>query len=191
MHIAAAWGARERFADSVQLLPRTLLKGQRVLIAVIAIVTWLALVGGILSEYILEGAGVHTHSVTLYAAYDLLQPAPTSFGTLRVSRAGLVPVDDGVKVDVTLLVNNTTNAQADAPRLEDMRLITSDGTDVNLQRPAGWNGPAVLPAFSSNTIDLEYKAPINAGLLWLEYNDLYGQWPLRMTLGNTPLEPQP
>lgn len=190
MHIAAAWTARERFADNVQVLPRTLLKGQRLLIAVIAVVTWLALVGGILSQYILESAGVHTHATTLYAAYDLLQPAPTRFGTLRVSRADLVPVNDGVKVEVTLLVNNTTNAQADAPRLEDMRLITSDGVDVNLQRAPGWNGPAVLPALSSNTIQLEYTAPPNAGLLWLEYNDLSSQWPLRMTLGNTPLGPQ-
>jgi len=189
MHSTAASATRDRIALNVQELPRTLLSGQRLLVASIISVTWLALIGGILSYYILASAGGHTHSVTSYAAYDLLQPAPTSYGTLQVSRADMVPADDVVKVDVTLTVSNAQALQTDAPRIEDLRLITTDGTDVNL-RPVGWNGPAVLTANSKNTIQLEYTAPLNAGLLWLEYTDPAGQWPLRMILGDAPGGPQ-
>src|SRR5690348_4280228 len=178
MHIAATSAARERFADNLQVVPRALLSGQRLLIGIIAGVTWAALVGAILSYYILASAGVHIHSTTSYAAHDLLQPARTSFGTLTVVRADLVPVDDVVKVDVTLSVANTGSAQVDAPRLEDLRLITSNGAEAKIGR-AGWSGPAVLLAGTNDTIDLEYTASPNAGLLWLEYTDSLALWPDR------------
>ena len=80
-------------------------------------------------------------------------------------------------------VDNNRDAQVDAPRFEDLRLINSLGGEAK-PKPGGWIGPAVLIAHSSATVDLTYLAPPDMGLLWLEYRDPAGLWPLRVVVGS-------
>jgi hypothetical protein len=166
--------------------PRRLLDGQYALIAMIVGVTWLALIGAALSSYILtegSGGGAGHHSLPSYAAYNTQEAAPTSFGSLLVTRSELTPVGDSVEVHVSMRVDNNQDAQIDAPRLEDLRLIDTHEAEAN-PKPGAWRGPAVLIAHSSATVDLTYLAPQDVGLLWLEYRDPAGQWPVRVVLGS-------
>ena len=68
-------------------LPRPRVAGQAVLLGVIAGVTWLAMMGAYVSSYVVG------HPVELlprtYAAYDMSQVAPTSYGSIAISRADL------------------------------------------------------------------------------------------------------
>ncbi|HTD76439.1 MAG TPA: hypothetical protein VK898_02300 [Chloroflexota bacterium] len=173
--------------------PRRLLRDHHVLMAVIAGVTWLALVGGVLSTDILSagaaGAGSHHSGLPSYAAYNSNELVPTSFGSLQVTRADLTPQADLTEVHVSMHVVNNQDAQIDAPRFEDLRLINTNETEAKPQ-PGGWNGPAVLIGHSSATVELTYLAPRDMGLLWLEYRDPRITWPLRVVLGSAPA-PQP
>jgi hypothetical protein len=166
--------------------PRRPLDGQHLLIAVIAGVTWLALIGGVLSSDILSngsGGGARHHSLPSYVAYNTQEVAPTSFGSLSVTRAELTPLADSLEVHVSIRVDNTQDTQIDAPRLEDFRLINARGAEAN-PTPGAWSGPAVLMAHSSATVDLTFLALRGVGLLWLEYRDPAGQWPIRVALGS-------
>jgi hypothetical protein len=188
MQIASPDARSGRLSAWAAAYPRHLFSGQHVLIGVIAGVTWLALIGGVLSDYIFsQGAAASRHSLPSYVAYNTLQAAPTSFGSLLVTRADLTTSADGVQLDVSLHVDNTRDTQVDAPRLEDLRLINTLGAQANVAI-ARWSGPAVLIPHSSGTVDLEFLAPRDAGLLWLEYRDPSGQWPIRVALGGA--EPQ-
>jgi len=150
----------------------------------IAGVTWLAMIGGVLSSYIVinAGGGDHSHGLPSYAAYNTLEAAPTSYGTVQVTHADMVSSETSVNVDVSMFVANNGDSQADAPRIEDLRLVNSYGEDLNTA-PVKWSGPAVIVAHSTATVDLSFQAPLHAGLMWLEYRDPYGQWPIRITLG--------
>ena len=193
MHIALPGAGSGPVSALAEASPRRLLNGQHLLMAVIAGVTWLALIGGILSSDILSAGSVgaaHGHSgLPSYAAYNMQEVVPTSFGSLSVFRAELTPADDLVEVHVAVHVANTQDKQVDAPRLEDLRLINTHGAEAK-PKPLAWSGPAVLIAHSSATIDLTYLAPRDMGLMWLEYRDPGIQWPLRVVVGSA-LVPQP
>lgn len=186
---AGSWSV----AALAEASPRRLLDGQHVLIAVIAGVTWLALVGGILSSDILSagaaGGGSHHSGLPSYAAYNSQELVPTSFGSLQVTRADLTPLTDVTEVHVSMHVVNNQDAQIDAPRFENLRLINTHEAEAK-PRPGGWSGPAVLVGHSSATIELTYEAPRDMGLLWLEYRDPALRWPLRVVLGSA-VAPQP
>ena len=186
MHSALPGTGGRPVGTLVAASPRRLLDGQRLLIAIITGVTWLALVGGILSSHILSdgsGRGTHHHSSPSYAAYNTQEVAPTSFGSLSVTRAELTPLADSLEVHVSMRLDNTQDAQIDAPRLEDFRLINARGAEAN-PTPGAWSGPVVVMAHSSATVDLAFLALRDAGLLWLEYRDPAGQWPIRVVLGS-------
>jgi hypothetical protein len=193
MHIALPGAGSGPVAAWAEASPPRLLTGQHALIAVIAGVTWLALIGAVLGSNILSdgsgGGASHHSSLPSYAAYNMQEVAPTSYGSLSVFRADLTPVADLVEVHVSVRVDNNQDAQVDAPRFEDLRLINTHGAEAKPQ-PGGWSGPAVLIAHSSATVDLNYLAAQDMGLLWLEYRDPAGKWPIRVVLGSA-LAPQP
>jgi hypothetical protein len=85
-------------------------------------------------------------------------------------------------------VINTQETQTDAPRIEDLRLLTSSGDDLKALAK-GWSGPAVLVAHENRTIDFQFQTAQDANLMWLEYRDPYGLYPIRIALG-TPSVPQ-
>ena len=163
-----------------------MLNGQHVLLALIAGVTWLALVGGIMGASILiesPGAPGGQHVVTFFEAHNTGELVNTSFGAVSVTRTDLTPVDDGLKVHVVMRVDNSLDSQIDAPRLESFRVLDTRGLEVN-QGPARWNGPSVIIARSSTTVDLTFVVGSDAGSLWLEYRDPLGHWPFRVDLGS-------
>ena len=191
-HLALSGTGSRRLAALADSPPRRLLDGQHALMAIVAGVTWLALVGGALSSAILSNGGAATHrshSLPAYVAYNMQEQAPTSFGSLSVYRADMASLGDLVEVRLSLRVDNTHDAPIDAPRVEDLRLINSVGREARPE-PGGWRGPAVLAAHSSTTVDLTYVAPSDLGLMWLEYRDPELQWPIRVVLGSAPA-PQP
>ena len=157
--------------------------GHHALMAVIAGVTWLALVGGILSAYILNGLGASSHYVPVYAAHDLQEVVSTSYGTFQVTRADLTQLADSVEVHVSIRAENTLDGTTEAPRIDDLRLINSsgfDGTPIN----GSWNGPVYVLAHSSATVDVGFRvAQTKGGLLWLEYREPAAGWPDRFALG--------
>jgi len=118
-----------------------------------------------------------------YAAYNSQELVPTSFGSLQVTRADLTPLAEAIEVHVAMHVVNNQDAQIDAPRLEDLRLINTHEAEAKPQ-PGGWSGPAVLVGHSSATVEVAYVAPRDMGLLWLEYRDPAIKWPLRVVLGS-------
>jgi hypothetical protein len=187
MHIALPGTGSRPIAALADASPRSLLDGRHALMAIVAGVTWLAVVGGILSSYILSAGPPSSHHSGLpsYVAYNAQEVVPTSFGTLSVTRADLTPLNDQVEVHVSMHVVNTQDAQIDAPRFEDLRLINTDGAEAK-PKPLGWSGPAVVIGHSSATVDLTYVAPRNMGLMWLEYQDPQVQWPFRIVLGSAP-----
>ena len=169
--------------SSMQIaLPLPRLTGQTVLIALIAGVTWLALVGGVLSSYILSSSSASHHLPIAYAAFDRSQAVPTGYGSFTVSRADLIGSADSVQVDLTLSVTNTQDSQVDAPRLEDFRVVTTAGAEA-ARLPNRWSGPSVLIPQSTSAVTFGFQAPPDAGLLWLEYRDPQSAWPTRVVLG--------
>jgi hypothetical protein len=172
-----------------------LLNGQHALLAVIAGVTWLALIGGVLSTYILSegsGGGTHGHSsLPSYVAYNTQEVVPTAFGALSVTGAKVTPLADAdsVEVHVSMSVDNNQDEQIDAPRFEDVRLINTHGAEGK-PKVGGWSGPAVLIGHSSATVDLTFLAPRDMGLVWLEYREPAARWPIRVVLGSASA-PQP
>jgi hypothetical protein len=195
MHIALPGAGSGPVSALAEASPRSLLDGQYVLLAVIAGVTWLALIGGILSTYILsEGSGggaSHNHYLPSYVAYNTQEVVPTAFGSLAVTGTDVTSLadSDSVEVHVSMRVDNNQDEQIDAPRFEDLRLINTHGTEGK-PKPGGWSGPAVLIGHSIATIDLTFLAPHDMGLLWLEYREPAGQWPIRVVLGSASA-PQP
>ena len=183
----------------MKLTAGRLLTGQHALIGIVAGVTWLALMGAVLSGYIvgdsLAGfASAHSHSLPAYAAYNTGELVPTSFGSLLVTRAELTSRPDQFEVHVSMRVDNNQDDQIDAPRFEDLRLIDTAGKPQATPKPGAWTGPAVVLGHSSGAIDLTYVAPsTTTGLLWLEYTDRQIEWPLRVALGTAraPQAPQP
>lgn len=169
--------------------------GQYVLVAVIAGVTWLALMGGLLSTYIVSNGPSHAghSSLPSYVAYNAGEVVPTAFGSVSVTDADVSPPaaadPDSVEVHVALRVDNNQDDQIDAPRFEDVRLINSHEAEAR-PKSGGWSGPSVLIGHSSATVNLTFVAPRNLGLLWLEYREPDAAWPVRVVVGNTPA-PQP
>jgi hypothetical protein len=192
MYVTSPGTGNGLVAVVAQASSRRRLDGQHVLIALVASVTWLALVGGILGIDILSagsGGGSHHSGLPSYAAYNAQEVVPTSFGSLQVTRADLTPLADLTEVHVSMHVVNAQGAQIDAPRFEDVRLINTHGAE-GTPKPGGWSGPAVLLGHSSTTVELTYLAPPDMGLLWLEYRDPDIRWPLRVVLGSA-APPQP
>jgi hypothetical protein len=176
-----------RVVAAAYAAPRQLIRGQNLLIGIVVGTTWLAVIGGLLSYYILLGATQHSHLLTGYAAHNLLERAPTAFGTVAVSNAVMVPTQNGVQVEVSMQAVNDQDSQVAAPSVEELRLVDTAGDSITLG-PARWQGPAFLVPHSSTTINLQYVVQYGAGLVWLEYRDPLGQWPTRVALGDAPVE---
>jgi hypothetical protein len=183
MHIALPGTGRGPVAAVAEAAQRRLLHGHHALIVVITGVTWLALVGGVLSTYILSGFGASSHYVPVYAAHDLQDVVPTSYGTFQVTRADLTPLAESVEVHVSMSAENKLDGPAEAPRIDDLRLINSSGSEgqpIN----GSWNGPVFMLAHSTATVDVAFRvAQGKGGLLWLEYREPAAQWPNRFALG--------
>jgi hypothetical protein len=164
--------------------PRRWLNGQHALMAVIAGVTWLALVGSILSAYILGGAtgGASSHYTPPFAAYDMQEVVPTSYGSISVIAAELTPVADSVDVHVSVRAENKQDGPVGAPRVEDLRLINTGGAEAR-PKPGEWSGPAIMVAHSTANIDVTFQAAQGMGLLWLQYQESVARYPIRFALG--------
>jgi hypothetical protein len=161
-------------------LPRPRVGGQGVLIAVIAGVAWLAMMGAYVSSYVLG------HPVELipktYETYGLTDVAPTSYGSISIASADL-STDDGITTAaVSVQLDNIRSRGVEAPQVEELKLV--DGTGKQVSRPAAvaWNGPAFVAAEATARIDITLEAPADAGPLWLQYQNVRGSEPIRFAL---------
>jgi hypothetical protein len=173
MHLAAS--------STQQALPRPR-AGQSVLIAVIAGVTWLAMMGAYVSSYVLG------HPVELvpraYQTYAMTDVAPTSYGSISITSADLSTDGGTTTAALSLRLDNVRNRGVEAPQVEELKLVDAAGKQVSRPVAVAWNGPAFVAAEASASIDITLEAPAAAGPLWLEYRNLKGQDPIRFALNS-------
>ena len=162
-------------------LPRPRVSGRWLPIGLIAGITWLAMMGAVVSSYVLgHPLDFVPASYTAYA--DITTVAPTSYGSLAVTRAD-VSTDAGiVTARFTLVQVNATDSLAESPQIEELWLVDASGRIVSKPVPDTWNGPAFLPGHGTATIVSAYEAPADAGPLWLVYQNVRGQHPIRFAL---------
>jgi hypothetical protein len=163
-----------------------------VLVALVASVVALTVVGGVIAATILLGGGAHGHRLkSAYVAYDASRPAPTSFGSISLAAVELdgAPDDgqrrspaDSLQVRVSVTLANERDDSVEYARPEDFRVVSASGREAD-RLPSLFGPPSALSAHSSRTTDLRFLAPRDGGLLWLEYRDPRGTWPLRIPLG--------
>jgi hypothetical protein len=167
--------------SSMQIvLPRPRFAGKAVLIAVIAGVTWLAMMGGYVSSYVVG------HPIELlpqkYSAYAMSDVAPTSYGTMEIAHADVRTDGDTLIAGLSLRMDNILNVGVEAPQVEELRLVDTNGNRVSRDVALAWNGPAFVPGQTTATIDITLAAPAGAGPVWLEYRKTQGQDPIRFAL---------
>jgi hypothetical protein len=184
MHVAGPIGQ----IRSTRPVSESLLHDQSVLLAIIAAVTWLALLGAGLSTFILRGnarpvATQAHHARPSYAVYELQWPVPTRFGSLTVTTADISePSADTIQVQVALSLSNEQDVSVDAPRLEAFRVVSTLG-GVAETVPHATSAPATLAARSTGLARLAFLAPVDGSVLWLEYRERPDEWPIRVALG--------
>ncbi|HEY0582121.1 MAG TPA: hypothetical protein VGE94_08050 [Chloroflexota bacterium] len=184
MHVAEPIGQ----IRSTRPVSESLLNDQSVLLAIVAAVTWLALIGAGLSTFILRGntrpVATQAHQARpSYAVYELHWPVPTSFGSLTVTTADMSePGADTIQVQVALSLSNEQDLSVDAPRLEAFRVVSTLG-GVAETVPHATSAPATLAAQSTGLARLAFLAPVDGSVLWLEYRERPDEWPIRVALG--------
>jgi hypothetical protein len=170
MHVAA----------SSAPIARPRVGGQAVLIALIAGVAWLALMGGYVSSYVLG------HPVELipkaYSTYDASEVAPTAYGSIAIANEDVRTDRDTSIATVELRMDNIRSTGVEAPQVEELRLVDASGKQVSQSAALAWNGPAFVAPEASARIDITLAAPAYTGPVWLEYQNIRGSDPIRFAL---------
>jgi hypothetical protein len=117
-----------------------------------------------------------------YAAYNLTDVAPTSYGSISIASADLSTDADTTIAKLSLRMDNILTIGVEAPQVEELRLVDAKGNQVSRPAALAWNGPAFVPGQVTATVDITLEAPADAGPLWLEYRNLKGQDPIRFAL---------
>jgi hypothetical protein len=168
MHVAASGMQRPRAANHL------------VLIAVIAGVAWLAMMGAYVSSYVLG------HPVELiaksYATYGMTDVAPTSYGSISITSADLSTDAGTTTATVSVRLDNVLNHGVEAPQVEELKLVDATGKQVSRPAAVAWNGPAFMAPEATARVDITLEAPADAGPLWLQYQNVRGRDPIRFAL---------
>jgi hypothetical protein len=115
-------------------------------------------------------------------AYDLTDPAPTTYGSFVADAVHLDNSRSRTEVDVTLSVENQKNAPMDLPALDQLRVVNTDGAEATYLG-GGWRGDSVLGARSSTSGEFRFAAPPTGGMLILEYREPNSETPIRVSVG--------
>jgi hypothetical protein len=115
-------------------------------------------------------------------AYDLRDPAPTSYGSFMATAVHIVNSDDLSEVNVALSVNNSQDAPMKVPSLDELRVVNTDGAE-GTYLGGGWRDDPNVGARSSTSGEFRFAAPPSGGMLILEYRERGAETPIRVSVG--------
>ena len=169
------------------LAPRQPRAGQWLLTAFMVGVTWLAVLGAVMSTSILRGNETSSGRRPVRAnapgvVYEMNEEAPTSFGSITGSALDLVNSDGATEVSFSITLANNQNVDVQAPEVEDFKVVNNRGEE-GVYLGGNWTSEPVLRAQSSTSADLRFAAPLEGGILSLEYRERNADQPIRIALG--------
>jgi hypothetical protein len=149
-----------------------------------------ALVGLAVATFVLVGRSASTPPRMLYPpdpvngviAYDLNDAVPTTYGVFTETAVRLMTAEDGSDVTVALRVDNDRFLPMQAPALDELRMVTTDGVEATYL-DGGWGTASVIWPRSSSTGEFHFAAPPAGGMLILEYREPSAQEPIRIAVG--------
>jgi hypothetical protein len=115
-------------------------------------------------------------------AYDVTDPAPTSYGYFTADEVHLDDSGSLTEVDLSLSVDNRQNGPIDVPRPDALRVVTTGGAEATYLGGT-WNGNPVVGAWSSSSGEFRFAAPPAGGQLILEYREHQDGTPIRVAVG--------
>ena len=115
-------------------------------------------------------------------AYDLHDAVPTSYGTFTETAVSMVNGDQHAQVTVALRVDNDRLLPMQAPALDELRMVTTDGLEATYV-DGGWGMASFVGPRSSSTGEFHFAAPPAGGMLILEYREHAADEPIRIAVG--------
>ena len=115
-------------------------------------------------------------------AYDVSDPAPTSYGYFTADEVHLEDSGSLTEIDLSLSVDNRQNRPIDVPTPDALRVVTTGGAEATYLG-GGWNGKPVVGAGSSSSGEFRFAAPPAGGQLILEYREHQNGTPIRVAVG--------
>ena len=150
----------------------------------------LCLIGAVLTIFLLRDHAAETPARKVYPpdlvygvlAYDLTDPAPTSYGLFTADAVHLDESGSVTELNVSLSVDNRQDGLIDPPALDELRIVTPDGAEATYLG-GGWRGDPVVHARSSISGEFRFAAPPAGGMLILEYRERMTETPIRIAVG--------
>ena len=150
----------------------------------------LCLIGAVLAAFVLRDHAADTPARKVYPpdlvygvlAYDLTDPAPTSYGLFTADAVHLDESGSVTELNVSLSVDNRQDGPIDPPALDELRIVTPDGAEATYLG-GGWRGDPVVHARSSISGEFRFAAPPAGGMLILEYRERMTGTPIRIAVG--------
>jgi hypothetical protein len=155
----------------------------------------LCLIGAALTAFVLRDHTADTPGRKLYPpdlvygvlAYDMTDPAPTSYGSFTADAVHLEVSDSVTEVNLSLSVDNRQDGPINLPTLDEMRVVNTNGAEATFIG-GGWHGDPIVRAHSSSSGEFRFAAPAAGGMLILEYRERQTGTPIRIAVGYA-LEP--
>jgi hypothetical protein len=150
----------------------------------------LCLIGAVFTAFVLRDHAASTPAPKVYApdpvwgvlAYDLTDPAPTSYGSFWADAVHLDESGSLTQVDVTLNVDNQQDRPISLPTLDELRVVNTDGAEATYLG-GGWRADAMVGARASASGEFRFAAPPVGGMLILEYREPTAETPIRIAVG--------
>jgi len=114
-------------------------------------------------------------------AYDLTDPAPTTYGSFTADAVHLDESGSVAEVNVSLTVDNLQNGPIAVPTLDELRVVNTDGAEATYLG-GGWHD-SIVRARSSSSGEFRFAAPPAGGMLMLEYREHTDGTPIRVSVG--------
>jgi hypothetical protein len=195
----SAYGAREQRVRSMHhTQPQVSVAAARprsgnrrqVIIRLMIGLTAAYLVGAALSVFVLRQQTADAPARKFYPpdlvngvlAYDVTDPAPTSYGYLTADKVRIDDLGSVTEIDVSLSVDNRQDASINVPALDELRVVNADGAEATYLS-GGWHGDPIVAARSSSSGDFRFAAPPAGGTLILEYREQADATPVRVAVG--------
>jgi hypothetical protein len=152
--------------------------------------TALCLIGAALTAFVLRDTTAKTPARKQYPpdlvygvlAYDLSDPAPTTYGSFTADAVRIHESDSVTEVNVSLSADNRQDGPINLPTLDELRVVNTDGAEATYLG-GGWRGDSIMRAHSSSSGEFRFAAPRAGGMLILEYRERTAETPIRIAVG--------
>jgi hypothetical protein len=163
---------------------------KRVIIRLIVGLAAVYLAGAALAVFMLRERPADTPARKFYPpdfvngvlAYDMTDPAPTSYGYFTADKVHLDESGSLTEVELSLSVDNRQDGPITVPTLDELRVVSTDGAEATYLG-GGWHGDPIVGARSSSSGEFRFAAPPAGGTLILEYREQSDATPIRVAVG--------